>query len=174
MQTALLILSHVPSYVWLILAAIVALGLLQSRDQLMARARLLILPLVWLAYGAWGVESAFGLQAAPLLAWGLGLAAGVLLVLRSGWPAGARFDAASQRFFVPGSWLPLGLMLALFVGKFALGMGLALRPTLAQHLPVALAFSALFGALGGAFLGRSRGILRRAPAAQAAQTAAPL
>jgi len=163
--TLLAILSHVPAWVWGLLAFIIAMGVLQSRDQTQARARLLILPLAWAAFGAWGVEQSFGLHLLPLLAWAAGLFLGLLLVKRSGWPGQARFEADTQRFFVPGSWLPLALMLGIFISKFALGMSLALRPQLAQEPAVALGFALLFGALGGVFLGRSRNILARAPVA---------
>jgi len=160
MQTILTqILAHVPTWVWAILAFIVVMGIKQSRDQSMSRGRLLILPIVWLAFGFWGVETTFGLNAAPLLAWVAGLAASLTLIRRSGWPGGAYAEGA--RYFVPGSWLPMALMLTIFCAKFALGMSLAMSPALAQQTAAAIGFSALFGALGGAFLGRSRNILAR-------------
>jgi hypothetical protein len=172
MQTTARILSHIPSWVWAIFAALIVMGVVQSRDQFASAKRLLILPLVWAVFGVWGICSAFGPQAAPLLAWGLGLASSAALVLRSGWPGGARFDAERQLLFVPGSWGPLGLMMGLFVGKFALGMSLALQPALAHNLAAAVGFSALFGLLSGAFLGRSRAILARAPSAATTTAAA--
>jgi len=159
------VVSHVPTWVWAILAFILVMGVRQSRDQLIARARLLILPLAWAAFGAWGVAQSFGLHLLPLLAWAAGLALGLRLVTRSGWPGRARFDAGSQRFFVPGSWLPMALMLGIFSAKFALGFSLALRPALAQAPLAALGFALLFGALGGVLLGRSRNILACAPVA---------
>lgn len=164
MPTAAAIVSHVPSYVWAILAFIVVMGLLQRRDQRVSRARLVLLPAVWAIFGAWGVESSFGMNALPLAAWSVGLTGGLLLVKRTGWPGGARHETETQRFFVPGSWLPMALMLTIFVAKFALGMSLALQPALAREPHIALAFSALFGLLGGLFLGRSRNILARATA----------
>jgi hypothetical protein len=157
-----IVLSRVPVWVWALLALILVMGLIQSRDQRMTRARLVMLPLAWLGFGAWGVLSTFGLHAAPLLAWLATLASAVWLLQRSGWPGAARFETAQQRFFVPGSWWPLALMLGIFTAKFALGMSLALEPGLAHSAPVAGGFSALFGALSGVFLGRSRNILASA------------
>lgn len=165
MPSISIILAHIPTWVWAVFAFILVMGVIQSRDQLMARARLLILPLAWTVFGAWGVETAFGLGVGPLSAWALGLVASLWLVKRSGWPGAARFDAPSQRFFVPGSWLPMALMLAIFIGKFTLGFSLAMRPELASDTVVAAAFSLYFGAISGVFLGRSRNILSRAPAA---------
>ena len=164
MQNLSIILSHIPTWVWAILAFIVVMGFIQSRDQRMSRQRLMILPLVWLAFGAWGVKNSFGLGLDTLAAWGVGLVLSLRLVKLSGWPGGARFDVETQRYFVPGSWLPLGLMLGIFVAKFALGMSLGFHPELASNSVFAISFSALFGTLSGVFLGRSRNILGRAPA----------
>jgi hypothetical protein len=167
MHTTANILSHIPTWVWAIFAGLIVMGVVQSRDQFASAKRILILPLVWLVFGVWGIYSAFGLQAAPLLAWGLGLVSSSALVLRSGWPDDARFDAERRQFFVPGSWLPLGLMMGIFAGKFALGMSLAMQPALAHNIVAAVGFSAAFGLLSGALLGRSRSILGCAPAARA-------
>src|SRR6218665_1697128 len=126
MPSLSLILQHIPTWVWAVLAFILVMGVRQSRAQRMSRPRLLILPLAWLAFGAGGVESTFGVNAAPLLAWALGLGASLWAMKRSGWPGDARFDAGSGHFLVPGSWLPMALMLAIFAAKFALGFSLAL------------------------------------------------
>ncbi|MDC8773730.1 DUF6622 family protein [Roseateles albus] len=153
------IFGHIPTFVWAILALILMMGLLQSRDQWMARRRLMLVPTIWLAYGVWGVVSSFGYSAGAVLAWVFGLVASQMLVRRSGWPGGCRFDSARGQFFVPGSWLPLALMLGIFMAKFAVGMSAALQPELLDSSAFASSFSALFGAFGGAFLGRSRNIL---------------
>lgn len=158
------ILAHVPVWVWAILALILVLGTQQSREQFIGRARLLILPAVWLAFGAWGIAASFGLSAAAALAWASGLLLSSLAVRRLGWPGQATFLQAQARFRVPGSWGPLALMLSLFAAKFALGISLALHPDWAARLPVAAGFSLLFGLLGGAFVGRALNILARSRA----------
>ena len=167
MQTITIIFSRIPTFVWAVFAALIVMGVVQSRDQFASAKRLMILPLVWMAFGVWGIYNAFGLQAAPLVAWALGMATSATLVLRSGWPGSARFDAARQQFFVPGSWLPMGLMMGLFVGKLAVGMRLVMQPAVAHNTAAAIGFSAAFGLLSGSFLGRSRAILGRAPEAAA-------
>ncbi|MDN3919870.1 hypothetical protein QWJ38_06200 [Pelomonas sp. PFR6] len=166
------ILAHIPVWVWAILAFILVMGLIQSRDRLMSRPRLLLLPLAWAAFGLWGIDSAFGARALPLLAWAAGLAASLALLKGAGWPQGVRYQPETGHFFVPGSWLPLTLMLAIFAAKFALGMALALRPELAGLAPVAAGFSLLFGAISGAFLARSRAILAQADRPAAATQSA--
>lgn len=157
MQTAAIILTHIPVWVWAILAFLVLMGLRLSRERRMSRLRLMLVPAIFLAYGAWGIENTFGFAATPILAWGAGLLTSLTLVRWSGWPGRARVEGG--QYVLPGSWIPMGLMLAIFVGKFILGMGLAMNPALALQTDVAIGFSSLFGALSGAFLGRTLNIL---------------
>jgi len=161
MSTLILILSHTPLWVWAILCYVLYIGISQLRPSALPRQRLILLPAVWVIFGAWGIERSFGLGAAPLAAWviGLGLSFGTMRLRR--WPAGARFDAAQRRYLVPGSALPLVMMLLIFVSKYVLGVSLAMRPELADALPVALGFSLLFGLIGGTLAGRSANILAR-------------
>lgn len=157
-----LALSQAPRQVWAILALILLLGWRQSREQSLSRGRLTMLPAAWLAFGAWSVQASFGLGAGVALAWAAGLTLSVLALRHVGWPGRVVFSPALSRYQVPGSWWPLGLMLALFSAKFALGVSLALQPELAQRLSVALGFSLLFGLVSGAFLGRALNILAHA------------
>ncbi|SEK33664.1 hypothetical protein SAMN05216359_101472 [Roseateles sp. YR242] len=158
------ILSHVPLYVWGILAFLLVMGRKQSRTNVMTRKRLLVLPLVWVVFGAWGVQQGFGQTGtanAAMVAWGLGLAASVGVMLVSGWPGRARYQPATGDFLVPGSWLPLAMMLSIFVAKFAVGMTLGIQPALSHSLVFAIGASLSFGLFSGFFLGRSINILRR-------------
>ncbi len=153
------IIRHVPVYVWGILALLLWLGVRQSRDQQMRPARVMILPLVWLVYGLWGVVSAFGAHSQSLLPWMAGCIAALLMLKPFIGPEGSHFNPQTQLFFVPGSWLPLGLMMVLFTAKFALGMYQSMHAERFASPMVAAGFSALLGFLGGAFLARSRRIL---------------
>ena len=161
--TPIEILSHVPKYVWVILLLITMAGLKQSRDNAMRARRLVILPALWLVFGAWGVEKSFGLDGLPGLAWlvGIGLGVGTVRALR--WPGQVRYDASVRRFLVPGSWVPLGLMLGIFALKFASGMSLALHPDYAASTTYAVLSSVAFGLFSGAFLGRAINILAVRP-----------
>lgn len=162
MQLALDIVQHIPLWVWAIFAFILVMGTRQLRETRMQRTRLLVLPGIWLVFGAWGVTKSFGTEAAPLAAWAIGLVASLALVRRLKWPGQSRFEAATQAYVVPGSVLPLVIMLGIFCAKFTLGVSLAMHPMLAQGLLFATGFSLLFGVLSGTLLGRSITILSRA------------
>jgi len=64
------VLKHTPAYVWAILAALIGFGTFQLRDQLIGRARVLLLPVALAGYSLWGAASAFGVQWHVFVAWG--------------------------------------------------------------------------------------------------------
>lgn len=161
------IVLHTPGFVWGILVFCLVMGVKQLRDQQLTRKRLLIVPAIWTVFGLWGVSSAFGLQAQTLAAWLLGLAAVVTGMTRLAWPRGVRHDGASGLFHVPGSAVPLAMIMGIFMAKYLVGVSLAVAPQLA-HLPAfALGISLLYGALSGLFIARSINVLRHDSASAA-------
>ncbi len=95
--------------------------------------------------------------AAPLalLAWATGVGVAATLIGARRDVAAVRYDVAAQRFHVPGSWMPMALMMGLFAAKFVAGAALARQPALVASAPFAVAMSASFGLFSGAFLGRA-------------------
>ena len=157
---ALAIAQHTPLWVWALLAALVALGVVQSKARSVTVSRAAVLPLVLLALSLWGVVSVFA-QAEALIAWAAGVAAAVMLNLQWGGPRGARWLAGEQRLHVPGSWLPMALMLGIFCTKFAVGVSLAQQPGLKGTLGFAVAASLAYGLFSGVFLGRALVLWRK-------------
>lgn len=172
MNALMMIVQHTPVWVWGLLAALLALGISQTRTQQLSAARLRLLPLAFLGLSIWGTLSAFGWQLWVALAWKLAFGLAYTQVRRSGWPGQARHDAASQTFVVPGSWLPLALMMAIFLIKYTVGVLLAIQPQLAHTTEFAVTVSAAYGAISAMFLARARNILARAPAYAGALVAA--
>ncbi|WP_067067961.1 DUF6622 family protein [Roseateles chitosanitabidus] len=162
------ILAHIPLFVWGILAAIVAMGVRMSRPMTMAPKRVVVVPLIWLAFGIWGVNSTSGLFSVAGLAWAVGIATGITVIRGIGWPGQVSFDAATDRFHVGGSWFPLVVMLSIFVMKAYVGITLAVHPDVAHQIGFIVVTSAAFGLLSGCFLGRSINILSARPRGVAA------
>jgi hypothetical protein len=164
------IVTHTPPWVWGLLAALIALGLSQAVSRRMSLVRVTVLPLVLLVLSLAGVLSTFPHMIVPLAAW----AAGLLVALAAGRslvrPRGARWDAGSASFHVPGSWLPLALILALFMLKYTVGVALALQPGLGRELGFDASVGAAYGLFSGLFLARAASLwqLARAPRAIAA------
>lgn len=158
----LAVIGHTPWWVWGILAALVVLGSLQLRDHSLPRLRVLSQPIALGAYSLWGTTAAFGAHAAVLAAWGAGLVATLLLARRLRWPEAVRHDAATNRFHVPGSMVPLALMLTIFAVRYVVAVTLVFHHGWASDAAFAAAASGVYGALSGLFGGRALNILRHA------------
>jgi hypothetical protein len=166
------VLVHTPRWVFILFFVLLAFGI----SQLVARAaslmRVSVLPVVMVALSLHGVATAFASQGMALLAWALPAAAAAGLVLARPLPAGTRYDAATRSFALPGSALPLALMMGIFFTKYAVGVSLAMVPELARAGSFALAISALYGAFSGVFLGRAIRLWRLATRASNAVASA--
>lgn len=147
------ILTHTPTYVWAILAGLIALGLASMRDREMTLQRLLILPLAMLALSLNDIANKFGLGALALLAWASGCTVAGLLMARLG---RTRFTptATPGRVLVRGSRAPLAIMLAVFFTRYAAAVMLAVRPQLATSNVATIVVCALFGIFNGILAGR--------------------
>ena len=149
------IIIHTPIWVWALLALLLWLGLKQSRPAQPSLLRTSVVPLVLTSLSLYGAVSAFGSAPVVMLAW---LAAAIVLatvVLQSPLPAATRFDARTRTFQVPGSWVPLALMMGIFANKYVVGVALNLHPELMHEATFTLGFSALYGAFSGVFAARA-------------------
>lgn len=151
-----------PPWVWALLAALVALGLSQWRERRIAPARLFILPGVLLTLGLWSTAQSFATPALALSVWATAALVTTTLASRLPPPAGVRWDAAAQRLVLPGSALPLVVILSVFGLRYAGSVALALHPAWRADLAVALPMAAAYGAVSGLLLGRALGLRRLA------------
>lgn len=158
------ILRHTPFWVWLLLAALLALGAAQLRTRRVSRARLFVLPAVLLLLGLSGTATSFQPPAPALAAWAMAVAAGVALGRRLPPAAGARWDAERRVLQLPGSAWPLVLILTVFMLRYTGSVALALHPAWREATAVALPMAAAYGAIAGLLLGRVVALLPR-PAA---------
>jgi hypothetical protein len=147
------ILVHTPVYVWVILAVLVWRGTAALREREMTVRSLFIVPVIMLALSLQDVVMKFGANPVPLGAWAAAAAATTLLV----WTRGrSRIAPAATpgSAIVRGSWVPLAMMMAIFVTKYAAAVLLAVLPHARQDALLAAAVCALFGVFSGCFLGR--------------------
>jgi len=146
------ILQHTPTWVFGLLAA---LGVAQGFPRTVTLRRSAVLPLALVGISLLGVLSAFGIEPLTLLAWAMGLSGAVAALHGRVDASAVHFSPITQRFQVPGSWVPLALMLGLFAVKFGAGVMLANDPELRQSAGFALPASAAYGLFSGVFLGRA-------------------
>ena len=149
------ILQHTPLWVWGLLAALVALGSTQIKTRQMTLRRAALMPVAMVGLSLFGVLSSFGGHALPMLAWLAGAAVSVAGARACGAWSGAAWSQRDARFNVPGSWLPMALILTLFAIKYGVGVSLALHPGLKDEALFASAACLAYGVFSGLFLARA-------------------
>jgi hypothetical protein len=152
------ILMHTPPWVWVVLAVLVVLGLSQARARPVPGARITVLPVVVMVLSLLGVVRGFEQPVLALGAW-LAAFAGVTLGARDRLAVrGAYPDARQGRLVLPGSYVPLMVVLTLFVTKYVSAVAVAMHPTLSGDATFVAAASAAYGACAGALYARARSL----------------
>lgn len=157
------IVRNTPTWVWGLLAGLLALGLSQLRDRTAGLARVSLLPLGMALFSASGTFSALGRSphlATAVAAWLIGAALAFALVAPG--RASAQFDPVRRSYRVPGSVVPLLLIVGIFLVKYVVGVEFAMAPRLVQDMQYALTVAAVYGAFTGIFVGRAARLWRLA------------
>jgi hypothetical protein len=152
------ILEHTPVWVWVVFAVIVLLGLQQTRTRDVSIGRATVLPGVMILLSLSGVLGAFAHVPLAWAAWAVGVGLTLTFAGKAVAAHGASRSTRPGHLRVPGSLIPIALILAVFVTKYAAGIMLALNPSLAASTPVAVALSLVYGAFSGLFLARAQSL----------------
>jgi hypothetical protein len=167
-QSLVQVAAHTPYWVWGLLAALVALGVSQMRDRSAGLRRVLVVPAARGVFSVAGVVSAFGTSGqTSAQAVGTWLLAAAVITVLALWlqptaPHGTRYLADERSFVIPGSAMPLALILGIFLTKYFVGVELALQPALARDSGFALQIAALYGVFSGLFAVRTLRLWRLA------------
>lgn len=156
------ILANTPTWVWGLLAALLALGASQMFTRSASLSRVMFLPAAMAGLALYGIFSVFGANPAALLSWCAAAALAVPALLCRPLPARTSYDATTRRYTLPGSALPLLLILSIFLTKYVVGVTLAMQPALGEDALFAPAVSALYGVFSGIFIGRALRLWRLA------------
>lgn len=153
------IVQNTPSWVWGLLAALLALGVSQWVPRRASRWRIAVVPAAMAVFAAVGLITAFTgathrLSATALWIVSAGSCTLLGLWLRPQAPAGTRFDHQTRLFELPGSALPLLAILGIFLTKYVVAIELALQPALTGDLLFALGVATLYGIFNGVFAAR--------------------
>jgi uncharacterized membrane protein YeiH len=158
------ILANTPKWVFALFAALLWLGLNQLLTRRLGLSRITLLAVGMAAFSFYGTVSAFSAVPTALFAWMTGAVAVLLILFNRPVAAGTAYDAASRRFTVPGSAVPLALMMGIFFTKYAVGVALGMHLAQASDMSFALPVSALYGAFSGVFAARAARLWRVAMA----------
>jgi NADH:ubiquinone oxidoreductase subunit 6 (subunit J) len=169
------VLRQTPVWVWGLLAGLLALGISQLRDRTASLARVALLPLVMTILSVSGTFSALGgtpHRAITITAWLVAAALAFALTLLARGRNDAQYDPVRRVYRLPGSAVPLLLIVGIFLVKYVVGVDLAMEPQLVQETAYVMCIAALYGAFTGVFIGRASRLwglsMRPAAAARAA------
>lgn len=154
------IVKRTPTWVFLLFALLLALGWSQSRTRTVPRSRISLLPLAMLMLSLFGVLSLFGRAPLAALCWASGILFALLSGLKRTSPRGASYSTASGSFTIPGSWVPLYLMMAIFFVRYGVGVVVARRLPVASTTEFIGLISYTCGFLSGVFWVRALAVLR--------------
>ena len=156
-------LQHIPVWVFALLLGLIALGLLQTRTRHVGQRRLLGINIALTVFTLVGVVQQWRHTpwlAVGLLSWAASCAVVAWALGQGAAPEGADYNAETRRFTVPGSWLPLGLFMAIFACKFVVGMLSATAPEALHSMQAAMGISALYGLFSGLLNARALRLLK--------------
>lgn len=154
------ILKRTPPWVYLLFVVLLAFGYSQSKPRVVPRARIAILPGVMIGFSLYGVLSSFGTPALALVGWLLGVGLALLLGQALPFSRDASYSASTRSFAVPGSWLPLILMMAIFFIRYIVAVLLVRNPALADLELFAGGICLMYGFLSGIFLAGAAALWR--------------
>jgi hypothetical protein len=147
--------ARTPVWVYALFLVLLYLGYVQSKTRRISGAKLAALPVVLGAFSLYGVYSAFGAHATGIAGWGIGVMLALALNGVTRQPRDVTYEAAERVFTIPGSWIPLALMMAMFFTRYAVTVVLTTSPALADVAVFAAAVSLVYGLLSGTFLARA-------------------
>lgn len=162
------ILKHTPLWVFGLFFGLAYVGYLQSKARLVSRNRLAVLPMAMLCLSFLGVWSSFGPNPTAFASWACALLAVVIFGLVLTPSRSVFYSPESKLFTVPGSWVPLALMMCIFFTKYAVAVERGLNPGSSNSVVWVVAICTICGLFSGAFLARAMRVLKIAKQGQAA------
>lgn len=168
------IVTHTPIWVFVLFFCLLAFGVLQSRNRHVRRIPAYLLPLGMVGLSLSGVQASFGLKPLPVACWAIGLCVATLIGYRYFRETKVSFNREKGTFFIPGSWAPLLVIMAIFFSKYALAVMASVSPALLATSAAAIGFSAALGAFSGYFAARALNLYICAQKPAGSAVASPL
>lgn len=155
--------ASIPVWVPVLFVALIALGIRQSRPREVRPGVLIGIAAAMFAFSLSGVIATFGAAPVPLLLWATGYA--LVVAVGRGWLSTRGMARRGGAVRVPGSWVPMALLMGIFAAKFVLGWAAGVHAPVLASLWFVAAMSALLGMLSGGFGARAVAVRQFASAA---------
>ncbi len=144
------IFTHTPIWVWALLAFLVQRGYVMSQDRQLSIRKACLLPVLMLAWSVYGVVQLGDFNL--VMAYAIVAVASAGLRLKLAGNVAQSYDPATQLLTVKGSWLPMLVILGLFLGKYAYNVATAMAPVLQHSTQFIWIAQLLFALASGFFL----------------------
>ena len=148
------ILIHTPPWVCGLFVVLVAFGLKQTRNRNVNAVLAYILPFAMVALSFAGIKSSFGIKPAPIAMWALGLLTVTVLGFKHFRDDRVRFVQSSGSFFIPGSWTPFFVIMAIFFTKYVFAVMRAFNAEIVTTSTFVATLSLAYGSFSGYFCSR--------------------
>lgn len=158
--------AHIPTWVFFVFAGLFALGIWLGRPRAVSPRLQIIVAVGFLGYSLFGVVSAFGGSLMSLLLWTVGVLLSVSVLRTIFGPRGLARANVPSKVHVPGSWVPLILIMGVFLSRFLIGFAQGARLPLATHVLFAPGVAVALGMLSGGFAARALAVQRYAVRSQ--------
>ena len=156
------ILSNTPAWVFVLFFVLLGFGLMQTRTRTVRKIPALLLPAGMIALSLAGISSSFGLRLVPLASWAVALSIAALVGYALFRDKRVEYDATAEKFFVPGSWIPLGVIMAIFFAKYLYAVMHVFNADLVSAPLFIVLLSAAYGLLSGYFAARAFNLIKKA------------
>jgi hypothetical protein len=153
------ILANTPMWVWALLLILIYLSWMQSRDRHASKNRAFTFPLIMIVLSLYGALSSSGDTEETLLFWCVGFVVATLLGVLIFPLRTARYDAQTKRYFFSGSWMPMLLILGIFIIKYGVGVLEGMQSPLLERPDIMNGLSLIYGLFSGIFMARTVGLL---------------
>ena len=148
------ILSHTPTFVFILFFVLLVFGFTQTRDRKVNLILAFLLPVLMAVFSLAGVFSSFGISLITIGLWLSGLIIVAYLVHRFFSTKGISYFSAEGKFFIPGSWVPFSVIMAIFFTKYAVGIMTGMQMVLVHQPHFIFILSFLYGCFSGYFIAR--------------------
>ena len=159
----MIILQHIPVWVFLILAGLLWLGLSARKDRMIRWRVPIIVPVALTLMAIASLLLQYGatdLLWPALIAWSSVCALVAWLGVNRPLPERFQYDIESAKFQLPGSYVPLALYMGIFGFKFLVGFMTGMHLPIVNEPLFVLAISGVYGLFSGVFLSNAWRLMR--------------
>ena len=160
------ILANTPPWVFALFFVLLVFGLMQTRTRTVRKIPALLLPAGMIVLSLAGINSSFGLRPIPLVSWAIALTIAIYVGYALLRDKRVKYDAGEKKFLVPGSWVPLVVIMAIFFAKYVYAVMHAYNAKVISTPQFVVALSAVYGLLSGYFAARGLNLIKQAQKAR--------